>query len=241
METTKENYPQKNPSRKIVFGVIVILAGLLLLMMNLGSLPYHLGHIIFSWQMLLIAIGIISLSRREGLVPGVILIMIGGFFILPRVFYFSFNMVHLFWPALLIAIGVLIILRRFPRSEWHRKGIESHHVEGFIFEDNIFSGSKQRITSQAFKGGRINCVFGGSEIDLSSAALSPGTNELDINVVFGGVTLIVPADWKVILKNSSVLGGFSDKRAVIKDPPDPSTILVIKASAVFGGGELKSY
>jgi len=45
----------------------------------------------------------------------------------------------------------------------------------------------------------------------------------------------------VQLKNTSIFGGFSDKRFCIKDPLDPSRVLVIRASSVFGGGEIKTY
>jgi predicted membrane protein len=107
--------------------------------------------------------------------------------------------------------------------------------------DSVFSGSKQKFMQQEFRGGRINCIFGGADVDLSGSSLAPGMNELQIDVIFGGVNLVVPSDWKIHLKNSSILGGFTDKRTVIKESPDTSRILVIKASTIFGGGELKSY
>jgi hypothetical protein len=52
---------------------------------------------------------------------------------------------------------------------------------------------------------------------------------------------VVPSDWKVQLKMTSILGGFNDKRTFIKESPDPSRILIIKGTAIFGGGEIKSY
>jgi hypothetical protein len=53
--------------------------------------------------------------------------------------------------------------------------------------------------------------------------------------------VIVPADWKIEMKMSSVLGGFADKRTYVKEITDPSRVLIIKGNSVFGGGELKSY
>jgi predicted membrane protein len=241
MEADSEKKLERSRTRKYILGIIIIVAGLLLLASNTGYLPYGLRHIFFSWQMILIVIGLILLVRRESIVPGVILLLIGGIFILPRLFYFSFSMVHLFWPALLIAIGLLIIFKKFPRHSRMEGKAETQLNEGFLYEENIFSGSKQKIINTQFKGGRISCIFGGTEIDLSQSTLAPGMHELHISVVFGGATLIVPADWRIIIKNSSVLGGFTDKRQIIRESPDPSTMLVIKANAVFGGGELKSY
>ena len=37
------------------------------------------------------------------------------------------------------------------------------------------------------------------------------------------------------------MGGFSDKRLVIKEAADPNKVLIVRGSAIFGGGEIKSY
>jgi predicted membrane protein len=240
-EKKHDNGPQM---KKYILGVIVIAAGFLLLLSNTGFLPYELRHILFSWQMLLIGIGIISLFSSESRTPGTILILIGGAFIIPRIFDVSFNVMHLFWPVILIGIGVLILTKRLPRRPWQSR---LHQVDkqdlgdGYIHEENIFSGGKQRVMHQVFRGGHINCVFGGSEVDLTQATLAEGVSELEINTIFGGVTLIVPADWRIQLKMTSIMGGFSDKRSYVKENPDTSKILIIKGSTIFGGGEIKSY
>ena len=65
--------------------------------------------------MLLIAIGFVSFFSSESRTPGTILILIGTIFILPRVFYnLPFNVMHIFWPVILIAIGLMILFRRSP-------------------------------------------------------------------------------------------------------------------------------
>jgi predicted membrane protein len=245
METTN-NTPQKQRQvKKGAFGVIVILAGLLLLAFNFDILSGDFRHVIFSWQMLLITIGLVSLLTSESRTPGLILVFIGGFFIIPEIFDFHISFVKLFWPLLLIGIGLLILFRKgFYHDRWHRRNIISesvHMEEGYINETNIFSGSKHKIVHQVFKGGKVSNIFGGTEIDLTQATLGEGRNELVIDCIFGGVTVIVPSDWKVVLNISSILGGFSDKRTYIKESTDTSRMLVIRGSAIFGGGEIKSY
>ena len=64
--------------RKYALGAVAILAGLILLGVNVGFVPMTWKSIIFSWQMLLIALGVISLFGRESYVPGIILILVGG-------------------------------------------------------------------------------------------------------------------------------------------------------------------
>ena len=246
METSNEKYPRQKRMKKGAFGAIVILAGILLLAFNFEILSGDLRHIIFSWQMLLITIGVVSLFTSESRTPGLILIFIGTFFIIPEIFDFHISFVKLFWPLLLIGLGILILFRKgFMSDRWQARKIMSDTVnvidEGYINESNIFSGSKHKVVHQVFKGGKISNIFGGTEIDLTQATLGEGRNELMIECVFGGVTVIVPSDWKVVLNISSIMGGFSDKRTYIKENLDASRILVIKGSAIFGGGEIKSY
>jgi predicted membrane protein len=245
METTNDNFPKQKQMKKGAFGVIVILAGLLLLAFNFDILSGDLRHVIFSWQMLLITIGLVSLFTSESRTPGLILVFIGGFFIIPEIFDFHISFIKLFWPMLLIGIGVLILFRKGFLSDHHRSrrviSDTGHVEEGYLNETNIFSGSKHKIVHQVFKGGRVSNIFGGTEIDLTQATLGEGRNELVIDCIFGGVTVIVPSDWKVVLNISSILGGFSDKRTYIKESFDPSRMLVIRGSAIFGGGEIKSY
>lgn len=240
-ETKHDNGPQM---KKYILGVIIIVAGFVLLLTNNNILPDWVNHIFFSWQMLLIGIGVISLFTSESRTPGTILILIGGIFMVQRIPELDINVWHFFWPVILIAIGVLILTKRLPRRPWPPRGFQLNNQnldDGYIHEENIFSGGKQRVMHQVFRGGHINCIFGGSEVDLTQATLADGVSELEVNTIFGGVTLIVPADWRVQLKMTSIMGGFTDKRSYIKESPDPSRILIIKGSTIFGGGELKSY
>lgn len=254
METSVEKPIRQKDQKKLIFGFIVIFAGLALLAINFDILPYSLRHIIFSWQMLLIAIGVISMSGGERSTPGIILIMIGSFFIIPEIFNLHISFARIFWPVLLIAIGIFILVKRggIHDERWHKHHFNrerrSHGIyestspldDGFINETNIFSGSKHRISQQVFRGGKISTLFGGSEIDLSQAKLGEGRNELIVECMFGGITLIVPGEWRVVMNVSSIMGGFSDKRLVFRQDPNSPDFLVVKGTAIFGGGEIKS-
>lgn len=249
MENLVDKPAKPRDVKKFMFGFLIILAGLVLLLENFNLVPYVIKHIFFSWQMLLIAIGIISISGNEKSTAGYILIMIGAFFMIPEIFNMHVSFARVFWPVLLIAIGVFILFRRGFREEILRR--RHRHIgfndttatntdEGYLNEASIFAGSKHRVVNQVFRGGRISTLFGGSEIDLTHATLGEGRNELIIDCMFGGVTLIVPCDWRVVLNVSSVLGGFSDKRLSFCADPNSPNYLVIKGTAIFGGGEIKS-
>ncbi|MCX6245415.1 MAG: LiaF-related protein [Bacteroidetes bacterium] len=248
METSVEQILKRQRVKKFTIGFVVILAGLLLLAFNFDFLPQTLRHILFSWQVLLIVIGVISLVGNGKSLPGMILIFIGAFFLIPRIFALNIAFTHLFWPLILIGIGLLILSRSgHYRRNWQRhfhKGNwnEAYTIpteEGYINETNLFSGSKHKVINQVFRGGKVSNIFGGTEIDLTHATLPEGQTELNIECIFGGVTLIVPDDWKVVLNISAIMGGFSDKRLKVGQYSDTGKVLVIRGSAIFGGGEIK--
>ncbi|MDZ7633000.1 MAG: DUF5668 domain-containing protein [Bacteroidales bacterium] len=110
------NKPARNsetPNRFII-GILLIIAGLILMVKKSTVLPEPLDNfiddIIFSWQMLLVVIGVISLTGSENKTPGIVLIAVGGFFMIPELFTDFFRSFNFFWPALFIVIGVVLLV-----------------------------------------------------------------------------------------------------------------------------------
>jgi predicted membrane protein len=105
--------------------------------------------------------------------------------------------------------------------------------------NSVFGGTKRKILSKDFKGGEINTVFGGNDLDLSQADIN-GAATLEVNVVFGGVKLIVPAHWQIKSEVDCVFGSVEDKRRDANIAAENKT-LVLKGGVVFGSIEIKSY
>jgi len=227
-------------SNRVLIGVILVFAGLFLVLKNTGLFPDPLYHIVFSWPMLLIAIGLVMTLGATEKTAGVIVLAVGAFFMIPRIFSETFHMYDMFWPSIFIIIGVIFIVTR--RKAWNAASSKGMIGDDYFDYVNVFSGGERQIVSQNFRGGKISAVFGGIEIDLTKAKMAPGRIELEIACVFGGATIIVPDDWYVTLEVTPVLGGFSDSRKLAPGRTyDSSSQLVIKGAVVFGGGELKSY
>ena len=227
--------------RKIAFGVIAIIFGVLWLLRNIGSLNPDFADYLFSWQVLLIAIGLIGLVGNKGQGVGwSILILIGGFFLLNDIYDFSIRFQQIFWPLLVIFIGITMVLNRTI----HRPGFRNYKdVSSTDILDNvaIFGGSDVKIDSQSFKGGEATAIFGGSKIDLTGARLAPGIQIIELTNVFGGNTLIIPANWNVKVEVTGILGGFKDLRPKRFDGiKNTDSTLIVKGVAIFGGGEIKS-
>ena len=240
----------------IVCGLLVIAAGVLLFAFNAGLLPMAFKRVVFSWQMLLIGLGFAFLFSRGKWVTGVILMFIGSFFIVPKIigiYNFGYNIGYFFgkyfWATGLVLLGIIILCKAiFTRSFWYfRTDVKcnSHGWQhkkdetGYIERNNVFGGSKEKIDVKDFKGGDINSVFGGIELDLSDATLAEGVHHLELNSVFGGIVLYVPIDWRIEMNTTQVFGAFVDNRPKPSFEVDEKRKLIIEANAVFGGGEIK--
>ena len=227
-------------NNRAVIGVILVLVGLFLVLRNTGFFPGYIDHIIFSWPMLLVTIGVvITIGSAGGKTSGIIVMAVGAFFLIPHIFRETFD-VNMFWPSVFIIIGVIFIFSR--RRGWNSESVSPQVGDDYIDYVHVFSGGERQIVSDNFRGGKVTAVFGGSEIDLTKARLAPGVAELELACVFGGCTIIVPDDWNVKIEVVPVLGGFGDSRKLNPGRvTDTTRQLVIKGAVVFGGGEVKSY
>lgn len=225
---------QENRNQRAWLGVAFVTFGAYLLFRNLDLIPQFIPHYLFGWEMIFLVIGgsMIVTGRREGL----IFFFIGGFFLLPEFFYWPQFNLRTWWPAILIAVGVSIILRRRD----HVKRAPGDLTDDYIEDTSIFGGSEKSFSSQNFKGGKITSVFGGSEINFSGAKMHGDEIILDIFCLFGGNGLIVPNDWTVINESFVIFGGFADKRPKVSyESGAPKKVLRIKGSVIFGGAEVK--
>lgn len=226
----------RNTGRGII-GIVLILIGVAFIGRTLNFFPSHIMHYVFSWQMILIVLGVIFISTRENKSTGWILLIVGAVFLLPDIIHFPYSVRRLFWPIILIAVGVLIIFK----STHRRNKPEGSNSSDYIDDIAILGGGDRVVTSGNFKGGNITALFGGSKINLRNASLAPGQNVIDMFCIFGGSTLIVPETWNVKLDVVSIFGGFSDKRRIQSDTvKDVGKEIIIKGFVMFGGGELKS-
>ena len=238
------NSPVKGVSGKAgALGVLVIAAGLLLLAKNTGFLDPAVGRIVFSWEMLLIAIGVVNVFWRQSVWSGIILIGVGSFFLLVNFYHMPFSTWQLFFPALIILVGIKMIFGTSRIEKRMFKEPMFTHTDGNddFFEDiAVFAGGERKVVTPNFKGGRMIAAFGGSKVDLTRSDIAPGDRPMiEVVSIFGGSGLIVPSDWNVKVEVFNIFGGYADKR--ITSQIDYNKTLVIKGITIFGGGEVKSY
>lgn len=235
---------EANPTNntRIIVGLVFLTLGAFLFADRLDVLPFQWNDYIFTWQSLLIGIGLISITKRESRTIGLILIFIGGVFLLAKILGLPLSFRYYFWPTLFLALGLIIIFQRktFLPHFGLRKGVSTND---FIDDVSIFGGSEQKIVSRNFQGGRVTNIFGGSTFDMIDAELAPGVQSLDMFCLFGGSKIIVPTHWRMKIEIVSIFGGYNDKRrkASVVENDQNESLLVLKGVVIFGGGEIKSY
>jgi predicted membrane protein len=227
------------PSRsgRSLAGLILVIVGGVLLSRQLGL---DVPEWAITWQMLLIALGVYFGARRS-FQPGgwVVMVLVGTAFLLND-FYPQIFIWHYIWPVIIMLVGLWMIFRpRRPKRDWDGWKLEPDSSDNVINENSVFGGTKKKVLAKDFKGGEINTVFGGHDIDLSQADIN-GTAVIDSNIVFGGIKLVVPAHWAVKSEVDCVFGSVEDKRRDSGAAVENKT-LVLKGSVVFGSIEIKSY
>lgn len=88
--------------------------------------------------------------------------------------------------------------------------------------------------ASAFRGGVVECRFGGGVLDLRGATLDPAGATLHTTAVFGGGQIVVPDDWRVTLDVRAIFGGVGDARPV-KGHREDAPHLRVEGFALFGG------
>jgi predicted membrane protein len=244
------------------FAVMLIVAGALLLLDNLGLLPVQ--DIRAYWPLWFVFWGFWILSYRKtvhAIIWSTALISAGVLLVLGNL-----QIIHatpaVIWPLVLIAFGVLMLVRpvRPGLADWperlRQRSLRRSHFRSSrspdagqsfhgdrLDESAVFSSINRTVDTQNFDGGKLDCVFASIEVDLTTAAISsPGhTAVLEANAVFGGIEITVPRNWKVVMKSTAVFGGCEDRTV----PPRPEagiplSTLVVTGGAVFGGVSVRN-
>ena len=102
----------------------------------------------------------------------------------------------------------------------------------------IFAPLEFHSTSRNFRGGQLECWYGGGVLDLRDATLAPEGATLRVRAVFGGGQILVPADWKVVstVRGAGGLQDIREAKGFAADAPE----LVIEGLLIAGGFAVSS-
>jgi predicted membrane protein len=223
---------------RVFWGLILIIIGALFLFERFGW--EDVGDILSTyWPVIFILIGI-SILIGSGLrrpLGGLFFILFGVFFLLWELDILTHNVWHYLWPAAIILVGLWLILKPAFRA---RGGGVPVVKESDIDLTCIFSGQERKIQTAQFKGGRMTALFGGCEVDFTGAGLEGGKATVEATAIFGGVEIVVPRDWHVVIDGTPILGGVSDERRQPVAAAEAKATLYVKGTAIFGGISVKN-
>jgi predicted membrane protein len=235
------------PNGRLWTGVFLLIIGGAAL---LKSFAFDMPVWLFSWQALLITIGLFVGVRHNFRGTGwFIMILIGGAFLINDFFLEGDLRKHM-WPIVIIVAGLFFIFRpkrnfQEQRRKWEDQWKENLEdaapsKEDFIDATSIFGSTKKNILSKHFVGGDITNIFGGTELNLTQADIQ-GQAVVDITTIFGGAELFVPSHWMVKSEIVTIFGGVEDKRSVSTTDDTVNKVLILKGTVIFGGIEIKSF
>ena len=98
---------------------------------------------------------------------------------------------------------------------------------------SIFEGKQLVSSADPFYGGQVLTMFGGVLLDLRKANPAPTGIDLNVSIVMGGVSLVVPEGWRVVFEGDVYLGGWSDETKTTAD--DDATTVKVTGRVVMGG------
>jgi predicted membrane protein len=225
----EEPAPELRVTPRLVIGLTVMLAGLVLALDSLGLVD---GGLLFRfWPLALVAIGILKVMApgRQGGSAGIFWIVAGVAFLLVTLGRMSMGGV---WALLLFGLGAHIAWKALRPPSVPKDPSSGLDMLQFM------GGTKSVVTSADFKGGQATAVMGGCEIDLRHASMPDGRAAVvDTFAFWGGIEIKVPDDWEVVSHGNAVLGGFVNNARSL---PGAKKRLVVTGLAIMGGVEVKN-
>lgn len=213
---------------RVVLGLCVMLAGLVLALDSLGLVDG--GAIFRFWPLAIVAVGIVKwLSPAPQRMSAFIWIVAGVALLLVTMGHMSFAGV---WAVILFLVGAKIAWKALRPAATPTDPAAALDLLQFM------GGTKTVVTTTDFKGGQATAVMGGCEIDLRHASMPEGRAAvLDTFAFWGGIEIRVPDDWEVVSQGSAALGGFVNNA---RSQPGARRRLVVTGLAIMGGVEVKN-
>lgn len=198
---------------KYAFGLFLVFLGIIFLLEQVGFniVGTFFALLGFWWPLLVIAGGVLALMRRHT-VFGLLLLGLGIIWLVSNLFNIHAWNIVLPVAAILIGLKLLkpsknsndrVISEHSPAQM--EEAVEELHDVGSIDEVVVLSSARRRIITNELKSGKISCILGSLELDLSQAKVTHDVS-LQMQCVLAGIKVVVPKDVIVSLKGDSVIG-----------------------------------
>jgi predicted membrane protein len=147
------------------------------------------------------------------------------------------NTITKYLVIVLATVGGLGLLGKLQERTEQKTADGNSSPEKQYFESKALMGASNK--SYAFsnlKGGEIMGLMSGTKIDLSKAKIDNHAT-IDVLLMMGGVKLIVPKDWQVVLNATCIMGDAKDKGTRVSTLPNKT--LEIDGLVLMGGIDIE--
>ncbi len=130
--------------------------------------------------------------------------------------------------------------REIPEEklEEHTRTYESVGDTDKIVCSAVFSGRDIRVDNSYFNGADLSALFGGIDMNLKNALIRNNVT-IDVKAVFGGIDIIMPADVRVVMDVTPILGGVENGTRAPLGADENTPTVFIRGTCLFGGLEVK--
>ena len=212
---------------QVLLGVLVVLAGVVLLLERTGVVEIDLGVVASTlWPLLVVLAGLTSLLLVPRAWFGPVVITAAGVvLLLDRLDVLDVDVWDYLWPVAVILIGLGITFGAASREQ------QDDRITAFAF----WWGTERRSRSPHFRSASLTAIMGGVELDLREADIQ-GTARIDVFTFWGGVDIKVPRTWDVRTSGLPLLGGWENKT---QPPVGGGPVLDVRIVAIMGGAEVR--
>ena len=216
----------------MLIGGIILLIGLLFLFEVL--IPGFEVDFNLIWPIILVVIGLYNMikERKMNLLMTV-LTFVGVWFILINFNILPDKYTQIFWPIVVILIGIFIIFN----SITFKKKLQKVNKEGFLKFYGVFGGVEEHVKTNDFKGAEIYSIFGGVELDLTDIKIKNEESFINVYSIFGGTDIKLPKDYNIIFQSTTFLGGNDNKNK--HDFKEGNKTIYINCVSIFGGTDIE--
>lgn len=215
-------------------GLLLIAVGAVVLAGQAGALDA--SRVLADWWPLAIVwvAAVQWLSRPRG-IAGPILLAGAGLVILGTTTdLVDASPVALVFALCLVAVGAIVI--RSSLGDGRRPVERADAIDSLV----IVGGRELVSRAEALASGSLITVFGGTELDLTSARLSGRGGSIGTFTIFGGTEIIVPREWRVELRATPIFAGVGDETIFVSTGSGGEPTLVVDGVVIFGALEVRN-
>jgi hypothetical protein len=198
---------------KLVVGIFFTVVGVLLALDNFDI--YFAGDLLRYWPVVFIVIGALKFNDAGSRGLAVFSIAVGVLLIANNAHWLRFSL-RLFWPLVLIAIGVAIVFRAFGVAIPNAFVLTAPLGRSGDTLWSMFNHKKLTRPANEMAGKRLVAFMGAHVLELTEPASYDGPIVIEAMAMWGGIEIKVPPGWEVIVDVVPVMGGIDARTSAAR-------------------------